>query len=133
MMALDTNVLVRFLVKDDDKQAALVYQLFKQSEEQQDVFFVPLLVILETIWVLQSAYDVPDEDIVSAINQLLLMPILKLEGHPAIQGFIASFREVKLDLADLLIAHVARSCGCEQVLTFDRKAAAFKHFQLLVR
>lgn len=131
MMALDTNVLVRFLVKDDDRQAATVYQLFKQSEEQQDVLFVPLLVVLETIWVLQSAYDVPDEGIVSAINQLLLMPVLKLEGHAAIQGFIASSREVKLDLADLLIAHSAKSSNCERVLTFDKKAAAFKYFKLL--
>jgi predicted nucleic-acid-binding protein len=131
MMALDTNVLVRFLVKDDDRQAAVVYQLFKQSEAQQEVLFVPLLVVLETIWVLQSAYDVPDEDIVSAINQLLLMPVLKLEGHSAIQGFIASSREVKLDLADLLIAHSAKSSSCERVFTFDKKAAAFKYFQLL--
>jgi predicted nucleic-acid-binding protein len=131
MMALDTNVLVRFLAKDDDRQAAVVYQLFKQSEEKQDVLFVPLLVVLETIWVLQSAYDVPDEDIVSAINQLLLMPVLKFEGHAAIQGLIASYREVKLDLADLLIAHSATSSNCEWVLTFDKQAATFKYFQLL--
>ncbi|MEQ1486680.1 type II toxin-antitoxin system VapC family toxin [Methyloglobulus sp.] len=131
MMALDTNVLVRFLARDDDRQSALVYQLFKQSEKQQDVLFVPLLVVLETIWVLQSAYDVPDEEIVSAINHLLLMPVLKFEGHKAIQGFIASYREAKLDLADLLIAYSAKSSGCKRVFTFDKKAAGFKCFQLL--
>jgi predicted nucleic-acid-binding protein len=131
MMALDTNVLVRFLVKVDDKQASVVYQLFKQSEEKLQSLFVPLLVVLETIWVLQSSYDVPDEDIVSAINNLLVMPVLKFEGQSAIQGFIASARDNELDLADLLIAHSAKAYHCQSVYTFDKKAAGCKYFQLL--
>jgi predicted nucleic-acid-binding protein len=130
-MALDTNVLVRFLVKDDDHQATVVYQLFKQSEEKQEPLFVPLLVVLETIWVLQSIYDIADEEIVSAINQLLLMPVLKFEGQSAIQGFIASAHDVKLGLADLLLAHSAKTSNCQQVFTFDKKAATFKYFKLL--
>ncbi len=131
MMALDTNVLVRFLVKDDDNQATIVYRLFKQSEEKQEVLFVPLLVVLETIWVLQSSYEIADKDVVSAINNLLLMPVLKFEGQSAIQSFIASARENELDLADLLIAHSAKACNCQNVFTFDKKAAGFKYFQLL--
>jgi predicted nucleic-acid-binding protein len=130
-MALDTNVLVRFLVKDDDIQASVAYRLFKQSEEKQEPLFVPLLVVLETVWVLQSSYNIADEDIVLAINQLLLMPMLKFEGQSAIQGFIASAHDVTLDLADLLIAHSAKASNCQQVFTFDKKAASFKYFQLL--
>ena len=131
MMALDTNILVRFLVNDDDSQAATVYRLFKQTEVHQEPLFVPLLVVLETIWVLQSSYDIPDADIVSAINQLLLMPILKFDRQAAIQGFISSAREKKLDLADLLIAHSAIASHCQSVYTFDKKAAAYKVFKLL--
>ena len=56
MKALDTNVLVRFLVKDDAEQAQLVYTLFKQAENQKQQLFVPILVVLETIWVLQAVY-----------------------------------------------------------------------------
>jgi predicted nucleic-acid-binding protein len=130
-MALDTNVLVRFLVKDDDHQASVVYRLFKQSEEKQEALFVPLLVVLETVWVLQTIYDIADEDIVSAINQLLLMPVLKFEGQSAIQGFVASAHDAKLGLADLLIAHSAKASNCQRVFTFDKKAASFKYFQLL--
>ena len=57
MIALDTNVLVRFLVRDDEKQAQIVYARFKQAESAREVLFVSLLVVLETIWVLESAYD----------------------------------------------------------------------------
>jgi predicted nucleic-acid-binding protein len=49
--------LIRFLVKDDEKQAQIAYQVFTQAEIKQDVLFVPLLVVLETIWVLQSVYE----------------------------------------------------------------------------
>jgi predicted nucleic-acid-binding protein len=130
-MALDTNILVRFLIKDDEKQAQLVYQLFKQTENNKDTLFVPLLVVLETIWVLQSVYNIADEDIASALAKLLLMPMLKFEQTSAIQGLIGSARDTKLGLADLLIAHSAKASLCQQIFTFDKKAAIFKYFLLL--
>lgn len=55
MKALDTNVLIRFLVQDDVNQAD---KLFSKAEQNKEVLFVPLLVVLEVIWVLQSAYSV---------------------------------------------------------------------------
>ena len=82
MKALDTNVLVRFLVKDDAKQAQQVYSLFKQAENDQQRLFVPLLVVLETIWVLQAVYEVDDPDILAALNDLLMMPVLLFEATP---------------------------------------------------
>lgn len=131
MMALDTNVLIRFLVKDDEQQAQIVYQLFKQAETDQAVLFVPLLVVLESIWVLQSVYAIADETIVSALNELMQMPVLSFEAPAVIQGFIASSREAKFDLSDVLIAHSARFSNCQGVYTFDKKAARFKYFEHL--
>jgi predicted nucleic-acid-binding protein len=49
MKALDTNVLIRFLVKDEKKQAEIVYRIFKQAESEKEILFVPLLVVLETV------------------------------------------------------------------------------------
>ena len=70
MKAVDTNVLVRFLVKDDAEQAQQVYSVFKQAENQQQRLFVPILVVLETIWVLQAVYRVEDQDILAVLNDL---------------------------------------------------------------
>lgn len=131
MMALDTNVLIRFLLKDDEQQAQQVYQLFKQAEAKQDVLFVPLLVVLETIWVLQSAYGIADTAILAALGELLLMPVLRFEKPSVIQGLIASGRDSNFDLADLLIAYSAISANCDGVYTFDKKAAKFKYFERL--
>jgi len=131
MKALDTNVLVRFLVRDDKRQAETIYRVFKKAESDREVFFVPLLVVLETVWVLESAYKIPRQEILDSVNELILMPILKFETQPAILNFISSARETKMDLSDLLIAHSAKFSGCECVLTFDKRASNFRLFELL--
>ena len=131
MKALDTNVLVRFLVKDDALQAQQVYKLFKQAENHQQRLFVPILVVLETIWVLQAVYGVDDQDILAVLNDLLLIPVLLFETQPVLHTFIAAATGNNSDLADLLIAYSARGLHCESVLTFDKKAAKFAGFELI--
>jgi len=122
MKGLDTNILVRFLVKDDKKQSESVYRLFKKAESEKDAFFVPLLVILETIWVLKAVYEISRPDILDAINDILYLPILKFEGQPTLKRFLIDSQENSADLSDVLIACSARMSGCEAVLSFDRKA-----------
>jgi len=131
MKALDTNVLIRFLVRDDERQAEIIYRVFKQAESDKEVLFVPLLVVLETVWVLESVYKISRQEILDSINELILMPILEFEAQLAIINFVSSARESKIDLSDLLIAHSARFSGCECVLTFDKRASDFGLFELL--
>lgn len=131
MKALDTNVLVRFLVRDDERQAKTIYRIFKQAESDKEVLFVPLLVVLETVWVLESVYKIPRQEIIDSINELILMPILEFETQSAILNFVSSARETKMDLSDLLIAHSTKFSGCECVLTFDKRASNFRLFELL--
>jgi predicted nucleic-acid-binding protein len=131
MKALDTNVLVRFLVKDDERQSEVVYRAFKQAETDKNTFFVPLLVVLETLWVLDSVYNIARNGILDSINEVLLMPILKFEAQATIQRFILLARENKIDLSDMLIACSAKLSGCKSVLTFDKKASRFEDFELI--
>ena len=129
MKALDTNVLVRFLTRDDPAQAETVYRVFKQAEGERTRFWIPVAVVLETVWVLESVYGVSRKGILEALDDLLLMPILKFESHDAVQTFTAAARQNRTDLSDLLIAHCARQAGCENVLSFDRKAARSELFE----
>ena len=131
MKAIDTNVLVRFITNDDAKQAKLTYQLFKQTEENNEKLFVSLLVVLEVIWVLQSVYDASNTETLTTFSDLLLMPVLHFESETVMQNFVESAHNTKFDLSDLLIAHAAHSFECQSVLTFDKKAAKFKYFELL--
>ena len=131
-VVLDTNVLVRFLVKDDDRQADAVYRIFKNAELDKDVLFVPLLVVMETLWVLDAVYQVERAEILNAISDLMAMPILKFEGQSALRRFLLLARDSHVDLADILIAAAARLSGCEKVLTFDKKASKLEQFEIII-
>ena len=131
MKALDTNVLVRFLMNDDEAQAQQVYRLFKTAEAQQEPLLVPLLVVLELFWVLESAYRLSRSEILEVMDDLLLMPILVFENRAALHRFVAEARDINADLSDLLIAHSAQAAGAEEVLTFDRKALRSPLFKRL--
>lgn len=131
MKAIDTNVLIRFLVNDDDAQSKLGKERFKEAEKNQEALFVTLLVLLETIWVLESVYDIQREALLNAISDLMLMPVLEFEALPAVQAFVLSAKKTTADLSDLLIGHSARHSGCEIVITFDKKASKTELFEIL--
>lgn len=133
MKALDTNVLIRFLVGDDQQQAASARERFKTAEASGDQFYVSLLVALETLWVLESAYSISRKEIVNVFNDLLRMPILVFEARTILQAFVSTAASLssKTDLADLLIGLAARFAGCDAVLTFDKQAAKSDLFELI--
>jgi predicted nucleic-acid-binding protein len=131
MKALDTNVLIRFLIEDDPQQAAIVHQLFRDAEQSGQAMRVTSLVLLESIWVLESVYQVSRSAILDTISELLALPVLEIEQQPAIRRFIESARTSSVDLSDALIGHCARGSGCEVVLTFDKEAARSELFERL--
>jgi predicted nucleic-acid-binding protein len=131
MIAVDTNVVVRFLVRDDERQAQAVYARLKRAESDGESLFVPLLVLLETIWVLGSAYDKSRADVLDAIEDMRRMPVFQFEDDEAVAGLLSDGRGCKADLADILIAHSAQSSGCEAGITFDKGAAKLPFFRML--
>jgi predicted nucleic-acid-binding protein len=131
MKGVDTNILIRFLIGDDERQTKKVYKIFKKAESEKNELFVSLLVVLELIWVLEAVYEIPRDEIVASLSDLLLMPILKFEQQSTLQQFIRSTQQNRYDLSDLLIAHAAKTNGCETVLTFDRKASKYDLFELV--
>ncbi len=130
MMALDTNVVVRFLVRDDEKQAQIVYARLKKAEAAHERLLIPIVVLLETIWVLESAYGMSRSDILESLEDLRQMPIFDFEADRVLDLLLLSGRNTNVDLSDLLIAHSAEYSGCDAVLTFDKKASKFPFFQL---
>ena len=131
MIGVDTNILVRFLVGDDTNQSQKVYQIFKKAESENSQLYVTILVVLELIWVLESAYDIKRDELLECLSQLILMPIFDFQNLSAIQKFIQIAQVTNFDLSDLLIAYVSEDGGCKQVLTFDKKASKHKLFKLI--
>ncbi len=131
MIAVDTNIIVRFLVRDDEKQAEAVRRRLKQAEERRERLKILLLVVMETIWVLESAYDKTRSEILDSIRDMRQMPIFDFEADSAVEGLLSDGPKCKADLADILIAHAAEATGCEAGITFDKGAATLPFFRLL--
>ena len=123
MKAVDTNLLVRFLVVDDPAQAARVKKIFETAEGSGDVRMVSTLVALELVWVLSAVYECSRNDILDAFEQLCMLPVLCFENPDLINGLIRMGRTTGTDLPDILIGLAGQALGCRTTLTFDRKAA----------
>jgi len=131
MKAVDTNILIRFLTGDDAIQAKKVYAIFKQAETERKELFVPLPVVLEMIWVLESAYEIARADIIQTLNDLLSMPVLKFDQPAVVQQLVLCAQKNTVDLSDMLIAQSAKMNGCRTIITFDKKASKYDPFELI--
>jgi len=129
--ALDTNILVRFVTRDDSPQSDLVRELFRTAEEHNELLFVSLPAILELIWVLGSAYDIPKASIAEALQQLLGLSYLRFEQEGRIRDLLTASPQSPLGLGDLLVGLCGKDHGCTTTLTFDRKAARSPLFTAL--
>ena len=119
MHAVDTNVLVRLLVRDDPSQARAAERFVAGGA------WVSHLVLAETCWVLASVYDVPRVKLGNAIELLLDHEHLVLEDPAVIVAALAHFRATpKVGFSDCLILEVARKAGHTPLGTFDRALGA---------
>ena len=131
MIAVDTNIIVRFLVRDDENQAEAVRRHLKQAEKNRERLLIPLLVVLETIWVLESAYDKTRSEILDSFRDMRQMPVFEFESDNVVERLLADGSDYTMDLADILIAQSAQAAGCENGITFDKGAAKLPFFELL--
>ena len=128
MLGLDTNVLVRFLVRDDAHQFARARRLIEREEENAEDLLVSLIVLVETEWVLRSRYGLPKEEIIAAILLLLGTEGMGFEDELTIEEALFNWKESVADFADCLIGARNRRLGCRGTATFDANAARLPGF-----
>jgi predicted nucleic-acid-binding protein len=119
--AVDTNVLLRYIVRDDQRQFDTAV-MFLGARTAADPVFVSLIVAVELIWVLRRQYRYPREDIRTAIMALMEAAEVVFEDEEYLSALLASFP--KGDIADHLIAHCATRAGCSSTVTFDKVAVS---------
>ena len=120
MIALDTNVLVRFLVEDDEKQSRLASRLIKGAIEREEQLFISDIVMCETVWVLSSAYRFSRAEIVGALAELLRARAVVFTSTDRLARALEAYDKGKGDFADYLIREHAHNAGADTVATFDR-------------
>ena len=113
MIAVDTNIIVRFITHDDAKQYRKAFVIFNT----QDVF-ISTTVVLETEWVLRYAYKLSAEDICRAFTNLFGLKSVYLADESAVTQAI-EWHQSGLDFADAL--HLTQCLQSEKLYTFDKR------------
>ena len=128
MLGIDTNILVRFLVRDDEAQFEKARKIIRREISAGRRVFVNQLVLMETEWVLRSRYAVPKNQIIGAISGLLDASDVQFEDEPAIEEALFMWKDATADFADCLIGAKNRRMGCRVTASFDVKASKLPGF-----
>lgn len=132
MAALDTSVLVRFLVKDLAAQHAAASRLIRDSLNAGEILFVPVTVALELEWVLRSSFGFGKPVVMQVLSQLLSAGDLSFESEGALEVALALYGQGSADYADCLHVALASAAGEPTLWTFDKAAAKLEGARLLV-
>ena len=133
MPALDTNVLVRYVVADDTAQLAAAKRLISRCVGEGLTLFVPVTVALELEWVLRSNFGFAKEDVMATLSSLFSAAELTFESERALEVALQLFRKGSADFADCLHVALATHAGEQPLWTFDKGAAKVRGAQLLSR
>jgi predicted nucleic-acid-binding protein len=128
MIALDTNVLIRFLVEDDAAQSQRAARLVDRAIDASESLFVSDIVLAETAWVLTRAYGISKTELLRVLRQLQAAKHLQFESSDVLAHALDVWEAGKGDFSDYLILSRAQANGCEAVATFDKALLKERHF-----
>ena len=133
MPALDTNVLVRYIVQDDSAQLAAAHRLIRKCVEEQLTLFVPVTVTLELEWVLRSNFEFTKDETIRALSDLFSAAELSFESDRALEVALELYRGKTADFADCVHIALAAQAGEQPLWTFDKGTAKVPGARLLSR
>lgn len=122
MIGLDTNVLVRYIMQDDAKQAAKATELIENLSAETPGF-VTLVSVVELVWVLSSSYQLDRSQLVQVLEVLLRSKQLLVDQAEHVVRALRAYSAGTADFADCLIERTASAAGCSKTMTFDTAAA----------
>ncbi len=131
MIALDTNVLVRFVIRDDERQAERTRALIESCRTRGDSCLITHPVLCEFEWVMESLYRASRADIAAAIRTLRTTPPFVLEDDRLVERALQRYSTGKGDLSDYILGEIASARGDRTTYTFDRGVRNAEGFTLL--
>ncbi|MBD2497859.1 PIN domain-containing protein [Nostoc sp. FACHB-280] len=118
MIGLDTNILVRYLTKDDEQQWQQASSLIQSNQP----CFIANIVLCELFWVLRgSNYGFRKEEIINTLESMLHSPAFEFENRSTIDQALQRYKQGKADFSDYLIGAIAHQLNCTETVNFDGK------------
>jgi len=132
MIGIDTNVIVRYIVQDDPKQAKASTKLIEQSCSIDNPGYINHIVLCELVWVLRRNYKLAKTSICQVIEQIMRTDRIVIEDIQLVWKALETFKETKADFADCLLGQRNLQAGCQYTATLDDAASATKGYKHLL-
>lgn len=124
MIGLDTNVVVRFLVQDDPKQAKLANQCIENCLKNGETLWICQVTLCEIFWVLQRCYKLTKKELISVFTSLLQTRQIVVQREDVARQALRDYESsTKAGFPDCLIGRQNASNECRYTYTFDKDAA----------
>ncbi len=117
MIGIDTNVLVRIITRDDEKQSQIALDYVSNNSTP---FVINHIVICELVWVLESAYKYDKKQIIKALECILKVKQFFILEKNSVRSALKLYAETMIDFSDALIGYVNKEASCEFTITFDK-------------
>ena len=120
MRFLDTNIFIRFLTDDVPEKADACEEIFKKAVEKQETLFTTDLVIAEIVWVLESFYELPKDEIQDKVEKILNTPNLICPHKDLILSALIVYSEKNIDYIDAYNALILKEHGIGELYSYDK-------------
>jgi predicted nucleic-acid-binding protein len=131
MTGIDTNVLVRYITRDEPDQYRAAKAFLESHCTRETPGFVNAIVLCELVWVLTGAYDATRDEVVRVIDQLLRTRQLQIERRDQVHAALNAYQKHSAGFADCLLGQINLHAGCTETVTFDQDASAMDGWQRL--
>jgi predicted nucleic-acid-binding protein len=128
MIGIDTNVLVRYLTQDDPVQSRRATEFIERQLTEDNPGYVSAVVMAETVWVLERAYELENTEIADCIERILQAAVLVVQNEQEVFAAMTVVKDAQGSFADGLILALATKAGCSKTVIFDRRALRLAGF-----
>ncbi|MFM8453568.1 MAG: PIN domain-containing protein [Gammaproteobacteria bacterium] len=131
MIGLDTNVLVRFITRDDKLQASQVMSFIQKYQDKEQVLYINKITICQVVWVLKKGYHYKKEELLSLLKFLIHVKEFCFEDFDSVEETIELYETCSVDFADILVSISNKKAHCHETISFDSKAIKHNIFSSL--
>lgn len=131
MKGLDTNVVLRFLVRDDEQQWRIADRYINEALQANEPCLINNIVLCEVVWVLRSRYKLSREKLIETLENILKANIFVFDNREAIEWAIGQMKSGNADFSDYLITRINQIAGCQETASFDTKLGQLEGVKLL--
>jgi len=131
MVGLDTNIVLRYLLQDDPKQAPLANHIVDKVLSDRNPGLISLVPVLEIVWVLRSLLKQTPTQIASHLELLLAADFLEIQNEQQVFEAAFALKRGTGEFEDALMGALNAWAGCPHTLTFDKRALRRPYFGLI--